>query len=61
LVIVRSADWFSSGLFAIIALVSIAGGLLIELVMLSRLLWHGSTRAPQFLPGISQRSGAPSN
>jgi amino acid transporter len=61
LLIVRSAAWFSTDLFAVIALVSIAGGVLIELIMLARLLYGMGRRgwAPQFLAAISPRSGTP--
>jgi basic amino acid/polyamine antiporter, APA family len=61
LLIVRNADWFSSDMFALIALVSIAGGVLIELVMLARLLYGMARRgwAPPFLAAISPQSGTP--
>jgi len=61
LLIVRNAAWFSPDLFAIIALISIAGGVLIELVMLARLLYGMAHRgwAPKYLAAISQRSHTP--
>jgi amino acid transporter len=43
LLVAAEADWFSTDLFAAIALIAVANGVLIELVMLGRLL-YGMTR-----------------
>jgi amino acid transporter len=61
LLIVRNAAWFSSDLFAAIAVISVAGGVLIELVMLARLLYGMAHRgwAPKYLAVIAPRFGTP--
>ncbi len=61
LLVVRSAAWFSADLFAAIALISVASGVLIELVMLARLLYGMAHRgwAPRCLAAIAPRFGTP--
>jgi len=61
LLVTEEADWFSSDLFAAIALVAVANGVLIEIVMLARLL-YGMTRRgwlPAWLGLVSPRLGTP--
>ena len=61
LLVAAEADWFSSDLFAAIALVAVANGVLIELVMLGRLL-YGMTRRgwlPSWLGLVSPRLRTP--
>lgn len=61
LLVAEEAAWFSSDLFAAIALIAVANGVLIELVMLGRLL-YGMTRRgwlPGWLGLVSPRLGTP--
>jgi amino acid transporter len=61
LLVAEEADWFSSDLFAAIALVAVANGVLIEIVMLGRLL-YGMTRRgwlPPWLGIVSPRLRTP--
>jgi amino acid transporter len=61
LLVAEEADWFSSDLFAAIALVAVANGVLIELVMLGRLL-YGMTRRgwlPAWLGAVHPRLRTP--
>lgn len=54
LLVARDAPWFSPELFAVIALVAIGNGVLIELVMLARLLYGMARRGwlPQWLSAV---------
>ncbi len=61
LLVAAEADWFSTDLFAAIALVAVANGVLIELVMLARLL-YGMTRRgwlPSWLGVVHPRLRTP--
>jgi amino acid transporter len=58
LLVAEEAAWFSSDLFAAIALIAVANGVLIELVMLGRLL-YGMTRRG-WLPSMARRGPSPS-
>jgi amino acid transporter len=61
LLVAEEAAWFSSDLFAAIALIAVANGVLIELVMLARLL-YGMTRRgwlPSWLGAVHPRLRTP--
>jgi len=61
LLVAEEAAWFSSDLFAAIALIAVANGVLIELVMLGRLL-YGMTRRgwlPSWLGALHPRLRTP--
>jgi basic amino acid/polyamine antiporter, APA family len=61
LLVAEEAAWFSSDLFAAIALIAVANGVLIELVMLGRLL-YGMTRRgwlPSWLGAVHPRLRTP--
>lgn len=61
LLVAEEAEWFSADLFAAIALVAVANGVLIELVMLARLL-YGMTRRgwlPAWLGAVHPRLRTP--
>jgi amino acid transporter len=61
LLVAEGADWFSNDLFAAIALVAVANGVMIEIVMLGRLL-YGMTRRgwlPSWLGVVSPRLRTP--
>ena len=61
LLVAAEADWFSTDLFAAIALVAVANGVLIELVMLARLLYGMSRRGwlPSWLGAVHPRLRTP--
>jgi basic amino acid/polyamine antiporter, APA family len=61
LLVAARAQWFSSDLFAAIALIAVANGVLIELVMLARLLYGMARRGwlPRGLGSVSRRSRTP--
>jgi amino acid transporter len=61
LLVARNASWFSTELFAVIALVAIGNGVLIELVMLARLLYGMARRGwlPQWLSAVHPRFRTP--
>jgi amino acid transporter len=58
LLVAARATWFSADLFAAVALVAVANGVLIELVMLARLLYGMARRGwlPRVLGEVSHRS-----
>jgi amino acid transporter len=58
LLVAARVDWFSADLFAAVALVAVANGVLIELVMLARLLYGMARRGwlPRGLAAVSRRS-----
>jgi amino acid transporter len=61
LLVAAQAEWFSTDLFAAIALIAVANGVLIELVMLGRLL-YGMTRRgwlPAWLGAVHPRLRTP--
>jgi basic amino acid/polyamine antiporter, APA family len=58
LLVARNAPWFSADIFALIALVAVANGVLIELVMLGRLL-YGMARRGWLRAGL--RPSIPAN
>lgn len=61
LLVARDAPWFSSTAFAAVALVAVANGVLLELVMLARLLYGMARRGwlPQALETVHPRLGTP--
>ena len=61
LLVAAEADWFSTDLFAAIALIAVANGVLIELVMLGRLLYGMARRglAPAWLGRVHPRLRTP--
>lgn len=61
LLVAARSQWFSSDLFAAIALVAVANGVLIELVMLARLLYGMARRGwlPRVLGNVSRRWRTP--
>jgi amino acid transporter len=61
LLVAARAPWFSSHLFAAIALVAVANGVLIELVMLARLLYGMARRGwlPRRLGNVNERWSTP--
>ncbi len=61
LLVAARAPWFSPGLFAAIALVAVANGVLIELVMLGRLLYGMARRGwlPRGFGNVSRRWRTP--
>jgi basic amino acid/polyamine antiporter, APA family len=61
LLVAASARWFSPDLFAAIALIAVANGVLIELVMLARLLYGMARRGwlPRGLGTVSRRWRTP--
>jgi amino acid transporter len=61
LLVARNAPWFSADIFALIALVAVANGVLIELVMLGRLLYGMARRGwlPGWLAAVDPRQRTP--
>ncbi|MGE0118202.1 MAG: APC family permease [Dongiaceae bacterium] len=61
LLVAARVDWFSVELFAAVALVAVANGVLIELVMLARLLYGMARRGwlPRGLAAVSRRRSVP--
>jgi amino acid transporter len=61
LLIAARAPWFSADVFAAVALVAVANGVLIELVMLARLLYGMSRRGwlPRGFGAVGRRWGTP--
>jgi basic amino acid/polyamine antiporter, APA family len=61
LLVAEEAEWFSTDLFAAIALVAVANGVLIELVMLGRLLYGMARRGwlPAWLGEVHPRLRTP--
>ncbi len=61
LLVAARVDWFSADLFAAVALVAVANGVLIELVMLARLLYGMARRGwlPRGLAAVSRRGSVP--
>ncbi len=61
LLVAAEADWFSTDLFAAIALIAVANGVLIELVMLGRLLYGMARRGwlPAWLGRVHPRLRTP--
>jgi amino acid transporter len=63
LAVAAQADWFSPGFFSAIALIAVANGVLLELVMLGRLLYGMARRQwlPAGLARVSARWQTPVN
>lgn len=61
LLVARQATWFAPGVFALIAVVAVANGVLIEILMLGRLLYGMARRGwlPEVLGNVTQRRRAP--
>jgi basic amino acid/polyamine antiporter, APA family len=59
--VAAKATWFSPSVFAVIALIAVANGVLLELIMLGRLFYGMARRGwmPQGLAGINPRLDTP--